>query len=335
LKTRSLLLFGGVLAALGGCEQVLGFEEHTLGDIDGGTAGMPQGGSSGGGAVNGGGGTGGSTGASGGSSGSAGSAGTAAGGSGGTDVMAGAGGDGGDGGEAGAGGSCPLCGLGDALVHRYTFDGEGVTVEDTVGTADGEIIGGPMLAGTGTLTLTGGAEGPYVDLPDGVVSSMSDATFETWITWNGGNAWQRIFDFGSSKPDPNDAMETVSDTSVFATPQALNNTGTVRASFTIDGQAGEKMVIGAAALATSTQSQVVVVIDGNTMYLYANGAFEGLIAPIGSLSNLDDVNNWFGRSQWSQDHGFAGIYHDFRIYDVALSEEQIAALYAAGADHAF
>ncbi len=42
-------------------------------------------------------------------------------------------------------------------------------------------------------------EGEYVDLPIGsLINSLTDATFATWVEFSGrGNAWQRIFDFGS------------------------------------------------------------------------------------------------------------------------------------------
>ena len=38
----------------------------------------------------------------------------------------------------------------------------------------------------------------YVDLPNHLVSSLTNATFEAWLTWHGGKVWQRVFDFGTS-----------------------------------------------------------------------------------------------------------------------------------------
>jgi hypothetical protein len=125
-------------------------------------------------------------------------------------------------------------------------------------------------------------------------------------------------------------------TSIFVTPRAstVPDSGTARASFTLSGQSGEVFAIGSAAVATSEVSQLVVVVEGTVMRLFHDGEPQGT-SPIGSLAEIDDNNNWLGRSQWSSDEEFAGSYDDFRIYNVALSAESIAALYAAGPDHQF
>jgi hypothetical protein len=193
-----------------------------------------------------------------------------------------------------------------------------------------------MLSGEGTLVLPGTTSNDYVNLPNGIISVLDDATIEAWVTWNGGNNWQRIFDFGSSTMMED--MQGQSATSIFATPRgsATAGMGEARASFTLNGQLGEKFAAsGTGALATGAESQVVVVVDGTTLLLYIDGEFEGSVAPIGALADLDDVNNWLGHSQWSSDDEFGGTYDDFRIYNAALGPEIIAALYAAGADVIF
>jgi len=50
------------------------------------------------------------------------------------------------------------------------------------------------------------------------------------------------------------------------------------------------------------------------------------------LRDIDDRNNWLGRSQWVQDLLMTARYDEFRIYDRALSESEVAALYARGPD---
>src|SRR5262252_9409417 len=89
------------------------------------------------------------------------------------------------------------------LTHRYSFEGAPGTafVADSVGTANGTLLGGGALTGDGKLNLLG-ASG-YVDLPNGIISSLSNVTLEAWLTWNGGNQWQRIFDFGSNSSGEN------------------------------------------------------------------------------------------------------------------------------------
>src|SRR5207302_757809 len=68
--------------------------------------------------------------------------------------------------------------------------------KDSVGQADGSILAGAALTGTGLVNLPG--NGGYVNLPNGLASALTNATFETWVTWNGGGNWQRIFDAGNN-----------------------------------------------------------------------------------------------------------------------------------------
>jgi hypothetical protein len=51
-----------------------------------------------------------------------------------------------------------------------------------------------------------------------------------------------------------------------------------------------------------------------------------------SLTRVNDVNNWIGRSQWTFDDEFQGTVSEFRIYGGARSAEQIAAQSATGPD---
>jgi hypothetical protein len=44
------------------------------------------------------------------------------------------------------------------------------------------------------------------------------------------------------------------------------------------------------------------------------------------------VNNWLGRSNWTTDSNFDGSFNEFRIYDTALTADQVAANTAAGPD---
>jgi hypothetical protein len=89
---------------------------------------------------------------------------------------------------------------------------------------------------------------------------------------------------------------------------------------------------------------VVVDADGGgpgiaTQALYINGApapdLEGGPAAINSahqLANLNDVNNWLGRSNWTADDNFGGSFNEFRIYDHALSAVDIGRNFVFGPD---
>src|SRR4030095_2897909 len=62
------------------------------------------------------------------------------------------------------------------LVHRYSFEGApGISfVPDSIGTAHGTLLGGGTLTGDGKMNLLGGSG--FVDLPNGIISSLSNVT---------------------------------------------------------------------------------------------------------------------------------------------------------------
>jgi hypothetical protein len=223
------------------------------------------------------------------------------------------------------------------LVHRYDFEGTGTAVKDRVGTAHGVVARGSTLSkldGKGVVLLGGGDVGSYVDLPNGLISSLKNATIEAWITWGGGTNWQRIFDFGdSTSPTPED-HQLDGKTYLFVTPKS--GSSVVSVGFSLATQAQELDVPGSAPLDMSL-SQVVAVADddGNKLALYVNGVKLNEQTWTGQLSKINDVNVWLGRSQYANDSELNAVYHEFRVYSAALSEAQVAAAYAAGTDPKF
>ena len=109
------------------------------------------------------------------------------------------------------------------LVHRYSFDeAPGTTIAgDFYGGADGTLMGGANFTGGGDI-LFDGASG-YVNLPNGIISALNDATFEAWVTWSAGAGnWQRIFDFGNSLGGED--TSGVGSAYIFFTPRSAYNT---------------------------------------------------------------------------------------------------------------
>ncbi|MBN1609850.1 MAG: LamG domain-containing protein [Polyangiaceae bacterium] len=228
-----------------------------------------------------------------------------------------------------------VCGCGtaeaDCLAHRYTFDGSGTAVVDSVGSDDGTVKYA-TLSGDGELVFSGGTamgNATYVDFPDGILSSLTNATLELWVTWGGGAAHQRILDFGDYTQS---AFDTSGKSYVFLTPK--HSVGTARVSFSLRGSDYATNVDASAALSIGQMSQVAVVFGAgtNNFRLYVNGVSQKSAAMPGRLSAINDVNNWLGRSQFNDDPYFNGTIHEFRIYKVALTQEQIAASFDAGPD---
>jgi hypothetical protein len=223
----------------------------------------------------------------------------------------------------------PLC-----LRHRYSFDGMGTAATDSVGDADGLVVN-TTLAGDGTVVLAGVDSVQYVDLPNGIVSAIGpSATVEVWASWTGvGSTWQRVFDFGSSDLAEDTPGNGV--TYFFVTP---NNGATTfaRTALTNAAVAEEKFAEGTAPMPIGALVHLAAVVDGaaRTLSLYQNGVLLGTSVDLAdtSLTRLNDVNNWIGRSQWTFDDEFQGTISELRIYGSARSAAQLAASAAAGPD---
>ena len=69
--------------------------------------------------------------------------------------------------------------------------------------------------------------------------------------------------------------------------------------------------------------------------LYLNGELLDREATPITLQNIDDVNNWFGLSQWKKDHGYQRSYDEVRVYDSALNGCQLKTLILRGPDRPF
>lgn len=222
----------------------------------------------------------------------------------------------------------PLC-----LRHRYSFDGEGETLVDLVGDADGTLVN-TTLTDAGNLALAGGTTEQYVVLPSGIISALGpSATIEAWVSWTGlGGSWQRIFDFGSSDAGP--GVQGNGATYLFLTPS--NGTDlNLRTAVTNTGLGAETFVTAGAPLPVPERVHVAVVFDGpaQTLSLYLQGVLLGSQATgTTTLARLNDIDNYIGRSQWTFDEEFQGVYDEFRIYSAALTRPQLAALVAAGPD---
>jgi hypothetical protein len=228
-----------------------------------------------------------------------------------------------------------------ALSHRYRFDGTGTQVLDTIGTAHGTVIG-TTLGGDGYLDLAGGSADDYVDLPNGVVSSLASATFEIWLIWHGGGAWQRIFDFGTSTDGEDDTG--TGETYLFLTPEVSENSdfdGVMRLTYSGSGGDEEVELNAVAALPQEREVHVAVVVDGGPegagkqLSLYQDGELVASMPFAESLSALDDVNNWLGRSQFIRDDALDARLLEFRIYAAALDADAIRTSFQAGPDAEF
>ncbi|TWT75708.1 Laminin G domain protein [Posidoniimonas polymericola] len=198
------------------------------------------------------------------------------------------------------------------LVAHYKFDGD---ASDSVQQNDAATSGGPGY--------TSGVDGLAIDL-DGVndvvtlpsdIADHDDITVATWVYWDGGGVWQRIFDFGNGT---NEYM--------FLTPAAGGGTS-MRFAITV-GSNGAEQVLEAPAIAPGVWTHVAVTLEGDLGMLYVNGAVADADTVTLNPSSFAPAFNYIGESQWP-DPLFNGRIDDFRIYNYALSGGEVGALAAA------
>lgn len=212
------------------------------------------------------------------------------------------------------------------LIHRYPFNETGGTViQDVVGGAHGTVVSGTL--GGGKLELNG--LGDYATLPAGILSGLTNATFQFWVRWDGNNpsGQTRFFDFGTNNGSAGVRWFQV-------TPNGnniANRWGRIQIQ---DGSGGgDQNANTTVATPTNVFFNVTVVFNdsANWMRLYYNGQLVAQnTAMTMSLYRLGDAHNYLGRGQWAVDPTMIGAFDEFRIFKGAMSDFEVAVTAAAG-----
>ena len=212
------------------------------------------------------------------------------------------------------------------LISRYSFnDG---TANDSFGTAHGSLFNGANISG-GQLILGGtgtGASVQYMSMPSGVIPTNStQVTVLGWFTSTNSGVWGRLFDFGSS----------TNNNFFFAPTTTTSLTNSSRLYITQTGIAGAVGPAGGPNLNDNREHMIAAVLSQpqNLIAYYLDGALVGN-STLGSntVNGLQAFNNYIGRSQYSADPGFRGMVNELRIYNTALTAQEITTSYASGAN---
>ncbi|EEF60157.1 LamG domain-containing protein, partial [Pedosphaera parvula] len=199
------------------------------------------------------------------------------------------------------------------LTHRYSFTSD---ANDSVGTANGALQGAATISG-GSLVLDG-SDGTYLDLSPGLIEGYDAVTVDSWVTFNAGAQWARLWFFGDSQANE-----------LYLAPQfgLPNPTHSLITGFPIGG--------GGVNSSPSWQNQtlhITSVYGNGVMAVYTNGVLEsGTSSSIGLVSEVGNSLCWIGRSPYADPYMNCSV-DEFRIYRGQLSPEEILATQVVGAN---
>jgi len=247
-----------------------------------------------------------------------------------------------------------------SLVYRWSFDeaggsaSSGTTVTDSVSGAEAIVVGNGASFTGSALELPGTSDGTgnsaYIDLPNGIVSSLTNLTLEIWATPVSSKTWQRLFSFGRTVETGDGGGEWSGPASGSTSAQqamywTINNGNDINKQdcAMMDDTDTNKDALTGTCLDTTVGTRYHYVFTfeagigffgatGGRMTLYRDGFQIGWRDVPFQLKDLDDINNWLGRSQWSGDWNSNVAYDEVRIYSSALSWYDIYGHYLAGPD---
>ncbi|WP_440119263.1 alpha-L-arabinofuranosidase C-terminal domain-containing protein [Paenibacillus sp. QZ-Y1] len=223
------------------------------------------------------------------------------------------------------------------LIAHYKFEDAAEIGKDSSGNGhNGEAAGETLphiseVNGRWAVTFTGGANGTsYLQLPSDLLRDVSDHTGVTVASWvnlgKGSNVWERVFDFGKGEKGPYLFLTRQLRGTLYAGDDLVVDPGRGFAS-------GEWMHIAMSVAGSQggTRSSA-----GPVIYVNGEKVADGSISQTSS-GNYAKLRKWFdsftdpasysrnyiGRSQYAADVDFAGSLSDFRIYQAALSMDDV------------
>jgi len=212
----------------------------------------------------------------------------------------------------------PLPATADGLVARYPLDQTtGSTVTDSSGNGNNATLTGGATWSDGSLSF-GGTNG-YVKLPDNAMAGMQAMTVSTEV-WVDQGQQTPYFLWGLGNTDSGGTGNGY----VFSTGDSY------RAAIASGNWTTEQGTAMSGSLKRGSWRTITYTVGGGKATLYLDGQQVAQNAAVtltpGSIGGGVTKANYIGRSVYTSDKYFKGRMRDFRIYNRALSGDEVALL---------
>lgn len=151
----------------------------------------------------------------------------------------------------------------------------------------------------------------YVDLPDGFDDFSAGMSISVWAKPSAVTTWARFIDFGNGAPANNILFTRIGDTDDLRFDTAYGVVDTIGI-ITLD----------------VWQMLVVTMNEAGDVIVYKDG-FQVNTGSIGIPDIITRTSNFIGESNWEADELYNGMMDDMRIYNYAITADDVADLYSA------
>jgi hypothetical protein len=210
-------------------------------------------------------------------------------------------------------------------VHSYTF--EDGTANDSVGDAHGTLVGGAEIV-DGAMVTT--AQDQWMEMPGDVIAmgTYPEVTIEAWYTPTAGanTGWSMLAYFGDSATGLGNDGYFITSARGDDKSRAAISCGNTSAPYSVEsGADGPEYDDGLLhhMVSTLNATDITLYIDGVLMQSTP-------LSATNSISCISPNFAYLAKGGYNDDPEWIGAIEEFNIYDVALSEAEVAARYAAG-----
>lgn len=195
------------------------------------------------------------------------------------------------------------------LIAYWPFEGDAA---DTAGAYNGTLTGTPAFETNGKVgqALIFDGVDDYIDLPDGFGDFSTGMSVAVWSNPTTVTNWGRFIDFGNGAGGVN----------ILFTRNGVSNT------LRFDTNEG---LVDAENAFTQNEWQmfVVTMTETGAVTLYKNG-LPIQTGTVGLPEVVTRTINYIGESNWASDSFYAGMMDDMRIFNYAITADQVADLYS-------